>query len=245
LSKASLELIKNAGPGAKLVFDGVFGTKASGAKGPSVTDADVERFFSLIPNDIDTAKAQAILAKTEPYKTGSIADLLTGLQAAAAGELSSVPTDASADPGVGGGTSSSVGDKKPASEAAKDLAATAAKGNFTGMIEGARRFQTFRYTPKDLVAGNTLTVTLISILGGKHCAGVASLSIREVTGGDPNVIDKAQTFTVKGSYVYSSEFVDENQNVVAPRNFLVGKNADTTINSTPAPPDKPAKKPTK
>lgn len=241
LSKKSVELIKNASAGQKLVFDGVFGSRQSGAKGPLVTDADVDRFFSLIPKDITTDKAKAILAKTEPYKGGSVNDLLNGLQTAAAGELSSVPTETSADPGVGGGAASKSGPQTPQSETLEALKKAASKGDFSKISEGGRRFQTFEYGPTDIVVGNTLTVTLLSVIGGKKCAAVTSFRVSEATGLDPSKLDTKQTFTIKGDYTYSSEFVDADGNIAAPRNFIVGKAVNFTTTYTPA--SKPTPKP--
>jgi len=240
LSKKSVELIKNASAGQKLVFDGVFGSRQGGAKGPLVTDADVDRFFSLIPKDIDTDKAKAILAKTEPYKGGSVNDLLNGLQTAAAGALSSVPTETSADPGVGGGAASKRGPQTPQSETVEALKKTASQGDFSNMSEGGRRFQTFDYGPADIVVGNTLTVTLLSVIGGKQCAAVSSFRVSEATGLDRSKLDTKQTFTIKGDYTYSSEFVDAGGSIVAPRNYIVGKAVNFTTTYTP--PSKPTPK---
>jgi hypothetical protein len=86
------------------------------------------------------------------------------------------------------------------------------------MNEGARRFHTFNYKKEDVVAGNTLTVTLLAVVGGKHVAGVASFMVDKLTGNDMEV-----------HFVYSSDFIDATGSVVAKRGALIGVKSNFAV----------------
>ena len=226
LSAASRKQITDAPTNVRKLWDTFFTStpSATAPKGPTATDADVDRFFSLVPPTLTSDQLAKILKSVEPYKGGSVSDVLDGLQAAVAGTFApkgkldptgsgNIATLAPADAAEAEAGSTLAPDVRAAK-----LAAAAAAGDYTGMKDGNLRFYTKRYKRADLIAGARVSVTAIMLVGTTHCALGVTFRVDSVSGNDAKV-----------TYVSSTEVVSANGAVAGPAGALIGNKTTFTI----------------
>ncbi len=180
LSASAKAKISGASPTQQTIFNALFG---STGKGPTITDDDVNRFFAIVPPDLRDGDAAKLVAQTQRYQGGSVADLLSGLTTAVAA-LRMPQTGANVPDGVADDTSGAVAAPPDTQGSTEDLVAALAsivrRSDYSKIGESILYFQAKKEEAK---IGATMTKTLVTVQNGKRLAAVVSLKVTDA-GGD-------------------------------------------------------------